>query len=349
MQDIQIEKTDLHFREPFQIAYETVDHAPILVVTLRDDQGNVGIGSAAPDEEVSGENIDLLAAALRKNIQKRFFSRPEEDWRGYREKIIKALAQYPSGQAAVETALLHLAALRGKTAPQQFFGSFRTSCDLVVTVGIKGIAETKKEIERRLDEGFRTIKLKCGLDPDGDIEKIRLAREVIPKDKKLLLDANQGYSLKDARRVLRAVHGLSLAGIEQPVSARDHEGLKSLRALDIIPIIVDEGARTKEEAFSLLRQGYADGINVKLMKYGGPSVCAEIVEFALAHSKIAMLGCMYESNVSITAAAYLALAYPVDFVDLDSGHLDFDDDPTVGGVYVKNGTLRIRGVPRLKT
>ena len=181
MQDVQIEKTDLHFREPFQIAYETVDHAPIIVVTLMDDRGNVGIGSAAPDEEVSGENIDLLAAALRKNIQKRFFSRPEEDWKGYREKIARTLAHYPSGRAAVETALLHLAALRGKTPPQQFFGSCRTSCDLVVTVGIKGITETKKEIEGRLAEGFRTIKLKCGLDPDGDVEKICMAREIIAR------------------------------------------------------------------------------------------------------------------------------------------------------------------------
>jgi len=57
---------------------------------------------------------------------------------------------------------------------------------------------------------------------------------------------------------------------------------------------------------------------------------------------------MYESNVSITAAAYLALAYPVNFVDLDSGHFDFDNDPTTAGAWVENGVLRVRGVPELK-
>ncbi len=349
MQNIRIEKTTLHFREPFQIAYEKVDRAPVLLVILKDKAGRVGIGSAAPDEELSGENIDSLAALLRKNLQKKFFLRPEGDWRNYNKKIIATFKHYPSGQAAIETALMHLAALRENTMPRHFFPIYRRSCDLVVTVGIKGIAETKKEIEGRLGEGFRTIKLKCGLDPDGDIEKIQMAREIIPKDKKLLLDANQGYSATDARRVLQAVRRLDIAGIEQPVGAKNHDALKSLCALGIVPIIVDEGAKTKEEAFHLLKQGYADGINVKMMKYGGPSVCAEILEFALSGSKIVMLGCMYESNVSITAAAYLALAYPVHFVDLDSGHFDFDDDPTVGGAYVKNGTLRIRGVPRLKT
>lgn len=348
MQNVQIKKVSLHFREPFQIAYERVERTPVLLVILEDEEGRVGVGSAAPDEEVSGENIDRLAAVLRKNLPKKFFSGSGKDWGSYKEAIIKTFKRYPSGQAAVETALIHLTALRDKTTPRNFFGTYRRSCELVVTVGIKNISETKKEIESRLDQGFRTIKLKCGLDPDGDIEKISLARKLIPKGKKLLLDANQGYSPKEARRVLQAIRGLDIAGIEQPVAARNHEALRSLRSLEIVPIIVDEGARTKEEAFHLLEHGYADGINVKLMKYGGPSVCAEILEFALARSKIVVLGCMYESNVSITAAAYLALAYPVPFVDLDSGHLDFDDDPTVGGTWIKNGTLQIRGIPRLK-
>ena len=346
---IRVGKTTLHFREPFQIAYEKVESAPVILVELHDEKGRVGLGSAAPDEEVSGENIDRLAALLRKDLREDFFSHPEEDWRWYKEKLFQTFENYPSGHAAVETALMHLAALRKNADPQSFFGACRDSCDLVVTVGIKSIPETKKEVEKRLEEGCRTIKLKCGIDPDEDIEKIHMVRELIPKNKKLLLDANQGYSLKDARRVLQAVRSLDIAGIEQPVKAKRHEELKSLRALDITPIIADEGAKTKEEAFRLLREDYVDGINVKLMKYGGPSVCEEILEYALSRSKLTMLGCMYESNVSITAAAYLALAHPVHFVDLDSGHFDFDDDPTADGAYVENGTLRIRGIPKLKT
>ena len=349
IRNIQIKKADLHFREPFQIAYETVDRAPVLLVILEDEHGRIGVGSAAPDETVSGENIDRLAELLRKRLQKRFFIQPEDDWRGYQDLIMSTFKRYPSAQAAIETALMHLAALRGQTPSQDFFGARKNSCNLVVTVGIKEIEATKEEVARRLGEGFRTIKLKCGLDPDRDIENIFSVRAMIPKDKQLLLDANQGYSFKDAQRVLQAIRELDIAGIEQPIKAGHHESLKSLRALEVVPIIVDEGARNKEEAIRLLKEGYADGINVKLMKYGGPSVCAEIVEAALAQSKIVVLGCMYESNVSITAAAYLALAYPVPFVDLDSGHLDFDDDPVVGGASVKHGVLRIKGIPSLRT
>ena len=54
-----------------------------------------------------------------------------------------------------------------------------------------------------------------------------------------------------------------------------------------------------------------------------------------------MIGCMYESNLSITTGAHLALALPLDFADLDSGHLDFADDPVLGGAIVENGSIRI--------
>jgi L-alanine-DL-glutamate epimerase-like enolase superfamily enzyme len=348
MKEIRVEKKELQFREPFAIAYETVESAPILLLTLKDEKGNVGLGSAAPDETVTGENIDDIKILLEKRIGLDFFSHPIKDRSWYENKIRQDLSGYPSAQAAVETALLHLVALQEGVSPQEYFGTCRQSCDLVVTVGIKPLPDTLIEVKKRVKDGFKSIKLKVGLDVDGDIEKIQAVRAALPTKIKLVIDANQGYSYKDARRVLKAVGNLDIVGVEQPVPADQREEFRKLRELEILPLIADELATKAEEVKFLLIKDYADGINVKMMKFGGPSSCREIIEYALERSKLVMLGCMYESNVSITAAAYLALAYPVHFVDLDSGHFDFDDDSTLGGAYVKNGILRIKGIPKLK-
>ncbi|KKT93207.1 MAG: Mandelate racemase/muconate lactonizing protein [Parcubacteria group bacterium GW2011_GWA2_45_14] len=348
MKEIRVEKNELQFREPFAIAYETVESAPILLLILKDEEGNVGLGSTAPDETVTGENIDEIKKLLEQRVGLDFFSHPIKDRSWYENKIRQDLAGYPSAQAAVETALLHLIALQEGVNPQDFFGTCRQSCNLVVTVGIKPLPETLTEVKKRVNDGFKLIKLKVGLDVDGDIEKIQAVRAALPTKIKLVIDANQGYSYKEARRVLNAVGNLDIAGVEQPVPADQREEFRKLRELEILPLIADELATKAKEAKMLLAQGYADGINVKMMKFGGPSSCQEIIEYALERSKLVMLGCMYESNVSITAAAYLALAYPINFVDLDSGHFDFDDDATLGGAKVKNGILRLKGIPRLK-
>jgi len=65
----------------------------------------------------------------------------------------------------------------------------------------------------------------------------------------------------------------------------------------------------------------------------------EIFRLAKKLDKIVMIGCMYESAASLTTSAQLALGLDIDYVDLDSGPIDFYDDPVKGGVVFKNGRL----------
>ena len=57
---------------------------------------------------------------------------------------------------------------------------------------------------------------------------------------------------------------------------------------------------------------------------------------------------VYESNISLTTAASLAMALPVDFVELDSGNQDFPDDPAVGGIKAQAGYVRLDQKLRLR-
>jgi len=346
---ICIEKYTLHFRKQFTIAYESVTSAPVVILHLHDENGRVGLGSAAPDSYVTGETITAVLRILKARCTKKFFSHPREQWYRYHEKIQKVFKGYPAAQSAVEEAIFNLLSMKQHLSVSNFFGGYRKSCNAVITIGISGEEQTINEVKKRLQEGFSIMKLKCGNNVHQDIKKIMAVRNILPRNKKLLLDANQGYSFNDATQLLRALKKLDITGIEQPIAAKNIEGLKKLRSLQIVPIIADEAASDVSKTIRLLLGGYVDGINIKLMKHGGPICSAEVFHLAKRLGKLTILGCMYESNISITTGAHLALALPFDFVDLDSGHLDFYDDPTRGGASVENGEIKIKGLVRLIT
>ncbi len=344
---ICVEENTLHFREPFTIAYETVRSAAVVILHLHDEKGRIGLGSAAPDPYVTGETAPAAHGVLRRLCNKKFFNLPLEEWHRYHEKIQNVFKGFPSAQSAVEEAIFNLLSVRQDRRVTSFFGGYRESCKAVITIGISDQEHTVQEVKKRLKQGFSIIKLKCGNDLEDDIQKICEIRKIIPKNKKLLLDANQGYSPREATQLLRAIKRLDILGIEQPIAARNIGGLRKLRSLQLVPIIADESASTVADAVKLLAGEYVDGVNIKLMKHGGPICSAEIFHIAKRLSKLTILGCMYESNISITTGARLALALPFDFVDLDSGHLDFYDDPTRGGAYIENGEIKIKGAVKL--
>lgn len=342
-----IEDYILHFREPFAIAYERVTSASVVIIHLHDEKGRIGLGSAAPDPYVTGETTPIILRLLKKRLTEDFFDLPLGELHRYHKKIQTLFKKFPSAQSAVEEALINLLLARRHKSVTNFFHNFRRHCNAVITVGINDEAHTIQEIKKRLREGFSIIKLKCGDDLNKDIRKIFEARNSIPNDGKLLLDANQGYSFKEAVQLLHTIKKLDIAAIEQPIAAKDINGLKKLRSMQIIPIIADEAASDVDKTVELLRGDYVDGINIKLMKQGGLIGCANIFYLAKKLGKLTMLGCMYESNISITTGARLASALPFDFVDLDSGHLDFYNDPTKGGAYIKNGKIKINGLSQL--
>ncbi|MBI4253147.1 dipeptide epimerase [Candidatus Uhrbacteria bacterium] len=339
---MSITQHTLRFKKPFTIAYESVTRADVVMVHVADADGHRGFGCAAPDQGVTGETVGAVSTALRTKLTPSFFLHPINDEPYYRRLIQRTFRQYPSAQSAVEEALMYLRAqyqnhvqLIEKTPP-------RKSCPLTVTIGIQPLVETLAEAALRVSQGFVSLKIKCGLNPKEDIEKIRSLRAALPAPTHLIIDANQGYTFPQAHMVMKALSHYRISCIEQPVSAHDISSMKALCSLKVIPVIADESATSLARARFLMKEGCADGINVKLMKCGGPTSATRMIQEVKKLGGLVMLGCMYESNVSITTAARMALSLPVDIVDLDSGHMDFKNDPVRGGACVRRGRLFIR-------
>ena len=136
-------------------------------------------------------------------------------------------------------------------------------------------------------------------------------------DAPLRVDANEGWTLSQARELVPALVELGVELIEQPFPADDLESFRALRELSPRPpVIVDEGCQDLGDVAAVAT--YADGINVKLAKSGGLREAVRMVHAARALGLRVMIGCMVESQLGVAPAAQIASL--AEWVDLD-GHL----------------------------
>ncbi|GFE74580.1 L-fuconate dehydratase [Novosphingobium sp. TCA1] len=94
--------------------------------------------------------------------------------------------------------------------------------------------------QEAVDAGFDHIKLKVGRDLDDDIRRVRIAREVIGPDRRLLIDANQIWERGQAIDWIKALAFAEPWFIEEPTSPDDVEAHRAIRE-QIRPIRVATG------------------------------------------------------------------------------------------------------------
>jgi cis-L-3-hydroxyproline dehydratase len=114
--------------------------------------------------------------------------------------------------------------------------------------------------------GYRRFQLKVGGRPDEDADRILAVAEVLEPTDVLVADANGGWTMDQAARVVRAVRHLDVY-IEQP--CRSYEECLAIRRRTDLPFILDESI----DGFRPLLRAYADAamdvVNLKISKFGG--------------------------------------------------------------------------------
>jgi L-alanine-DL-glutamate epimerase-like enolase superfamily enzyme len=348
IRSFEVVDVDLPLREGYRIANQSIDSARNALVRVESDEGIIGFGGAAPANNEGGESDDSCLAALSGPLRELALGAEIlSDPCPLADQALRVAADFPAARAALDTALWDLVARRAGVPLVKLWGGEPKPLPTSVTIGVCGVEETLEAAKNWIAQGFRILKVKIGEDVALDAERLRKIREALGPDVVLRVDGNQGYSLEDARTLLRETDGLDLEMIEQPLDARDLDSMCALRAESRVPIVADEAAGTVEECAEIVDRGAAHGINIKLMKCGGPSAARIIHDRAHAAGLSLMLGCNDETRISIAAAAHLALAMPgLKYADLD-GHMDLVRDPASGGFEVRDGCLHVGEQPGL--
>lgn len=325
---LTLKEFDIHLEDTFRTTHGASDVKRALIVDI-----DGGLGEAAP-VHYYGESPDTVKAFMAKAADVLGDDPFQLDT--IHARLGRLVALNYSAKAAIDMALHDLI---GKTLGIPIYKYFgitpQKKLATSFTISISDPDTMKKQTEK--SPGYHVYKVKVGV--PGDIEMVRAVRDATRA--RIRVDANEGWTVKEAVARIKELENLDVEFIEQPLHRDDLDGFRLLRSKTDLPIIADEGIFGSGDIPKYA--GLVDGINIKLSKSGGLREAMKMIAVARALRMKVMIGCMVETSVGITAAAQIASL--VDYADLD-GNLLITDDPYTG-VRVENGYLKLPDGPGL--
>ena len=347
--DIRIARISVPLRVPFKTALRTVNSVEDIIVEVHTDTGHVGYGEAPPTGAITGDTAGAILGALRDHIIPRLIGQEVDALEPLMKRLDAAVVHNTSAKAAVDIALYDLYGQLLGAPVYRLLGASRRQIETDITISVNNPEEMARDTLAALARGYRTLKIKVGVDPALDVARLAAVRKAAGPDARLRIDANQAWSPKQAVRLLNRMQelGLDIELVEQPVKAHDLEGLRYVAQRADVPVMADESVFSVADAMTIMQMGAADLINIKLMKCGGIHNALKIASAAEVFGVECMIGCMLEAKVSVNAAVHLACAKSViTRVDLD-GPVLCSEDPVDGGSVFDEQTITVSDAPGL--
>ena len=162
-------------------------------------------------------------------------------------------------------------------------------------------------VKQYRDEGYRRFQLKVGGNPDEDIQRIRMVSDILQKGDKLIADANTGWLMHEAARVVRAVNDIDVY-IEQPCET--YEECLSIREQTSHPFVLDEVI----DGIDILVRGYSeramDVVNIKISKFGGLTKASLARDLCVKLGIAMTLEDSWGGDITTAAISHLAHSTP---------------------------------------
>lgn len=326
-------------RYPFTISRGTRTFSQNIFLSLHEDNF-VGLGECDPGIFESDELIIAHAKLLQNFLDNQDLTRLsiQEIWQCAQDNSLSRPLQ-----AALDIALWDLLGKKYSLPCFRMFGLSQNSKPTSITLGITPHEHIHTRVNELLSKNlFRALKIKLG-SPDG-IESDQKSFVLIKKaaqafDVKLRVDANGGWSLRDAKIMCDWLAKEGVEYVEQPLRAELDEALPELFKTRALPLFIDESCDVSSDIPLLAH--CVDGVNIKLMKCGGITEALRMVSTARAHKLKTMIGCMSESSVALSAAGSIAALF--DYIDLDSA-FNLNPDPALG-LSLINGSVVVSNSP----
>src|SRR5438552_1559984 len=259
LHELTLRKVRLPLIRPYVLSYRTFAEFEPIIVEARDGDGRIGWGEGHISPGSSRETREggwtfcreHASAIVGKDTKaaKAIISGHASDSKVAATALLTAiemLEDHPLLQIARETRLPLLTPFNGSTPN-----------------------EIEEEVERRIEEGFRTFKIKVGKDADADLARVKAIQRVIDGRAAMRLDANRAYREADACHFAAALDPSGIELFEQPCAAEDWDANANVAKASTVPIMLDEPICAPidiERAAKIRNVGFC---KLKLKRFGG--------------------------------------------------------------------------------
>ncbi len=326
--------------------------SPFLLVKIHTDEGITGLGEVSSTPRWSGEDQVTAAHWIQDFLAPQLEGEDPRDAERLTVKLGRALARNPFTKAALEMALWDILGKSLGTPVYRLLGG--PVREFVPTKwSVSGVEPEKAaQIARwAVEQGFRAMKVKVGLDPDQDVARVRAVRDAVGPKVRIGVDANGGWSPSVAVQTIGRLCEYDIFFVEQPVAPLDVAWMADVRRQVIPPIVADESVYTAHDAMALARAGAADVFSIYVGKSAGISPARKIAAVAEAAGLACTVGSNLELGIGTAAMIHLALStpgiaaeeYPCDII----GPLYYEDDILAEPLPITGGQARADERPGL--
>lgn len=330
-------------KKPFKIALGTLTHSNHVLVRMENEDGLTGWGECTTFHSVYGYDQKSLYHVLTDHLIPSVIGADPTDMESLHDRMDSAIPFNLMAKCGVDLAAFDLVGrYRGVPAYDLTGGKRLDKVPVTAALGIGPPAQTVKMAEALVKEGFNTIKIKIGLEPEKDLERVQIVRDAVGNQISLRVDANMGYDRKTALEILEKMEPVGLEWIEQPLPDWDLKGLADLAGRLETPIALDESVYTIHDARSAIDAGAADVVNVKVPKCGGIYRAQKIAEMCEENNIPCFLGGCIETTPGTAAQAQLYASTPniLSAAEME-GPACYVDDVAMEPIKIKNGMIEV--------
>jgi L-alanine-DL-glutamate epimerase-like enolase superfamily enzyme len=284
------------------------DGGVFALLRLESSDGAVGIAEATIKPTWSGVSARSLAAALEDVLLPRLEGADLADAAAVSERL-GAVPENWLAKGMIETACWTLRAAGLGTPLWRLWGGERR-VELSWTVTRQGAGRMAAEAADMVARfGFRTLKVKGGQGAATDLQALAEIRAAVGDGVRLYVDANGAYARDEAAGYVRRIAEAGVVLAEDPCALAPDAAFQALQRDAPIPILVDSGCATRQDAALYLERGAA-ALSAKPGRVG-LTEAREIARLAQSARATVVVGLYAESALGTLVSLQPAAAIPV--------------------------------------
>ncbi len=287
-----------------------VDVFDSTVVEIETDAGISGYGEACP---LGPAYLPAYASGVRAGIAELGPALIGDDPTKLlvlNNKMDRELKLHPYVKSAIDIACWDILGKHaGLPVCELLGGRFGDSVTLYRAISQRPADEMAANVADYRAQGYRRFQLKVGGQANDDIDRIRAVAAVLEPGDKLVADANTGWLMHEAMRVVNAVRDVDVY-IEQP--CKSYEECLSIRRNTTLPFVLDEVI----DSMAAILRGAADGamdvVNLKISKFGGLTKAKQARDLCASLGIAMTLEDSWGGDIVTAAIAHLSQGTPPD-------------------------------------